>query len=68
MYTVLKKRSLYNIITDSGCADFAHKCIHILNGYVCNVCVYEVCMFKIICNVYIHIYAYINIAKYKYTH
>ena len=42
VYMVLKKRNLYNIITDSRCAGFAHK--------------------------YIHIYAYINIAEYKYTH
>lgn len=34
VYMVLKKRNLYNIITDSRCAGFAHKCIHIISKYV----------------------------------
>ena len=63
VYMVLKKRNLYNIITDSRCAGFAHKYIHIISK-----CVYGICIFKIICCVYIHIYAYINIAEYKYTY
>lgn len=68
VYMVLKKRNLYNIITDSRCAGFAHKYIHIISECVYTVCVYGICIFKIICCVYIHIYAYINIAEHKYTH
>lgn len=68
VYMVLKKRNLYNIITDSRCAGFAHKYIHIISKYVYTVCVYGICIFKIICCVYIHIYTYINIAEYKYTY
>ena len=48
VYMVLKKRNLYNIITDSRCAGFAHKYIHIISKYVYTVCVYGICIFKII--------------------
>ncbi len=67
VYMVLKNRNLYNIITDSRCAGFTHKYIHIISKYVYTVCVYGICIFKIICCVYIHIYAYVYVYEQVYV-